>query len=113
MKKNKWVALSLILLSASAFAKHHKHWHTDGVAGVGDPCQILVCMTGKLQGQADPSCQAANNQYFAIKVFTPYYNSEATAQTRKTAALMPCSGAQLNMDKVEAITQQFGRLPQG
>lgn len=107
--KTKIIVLSLILFSASALARHHKHNHTDGVGDVGDPCEVLTCMTGKLQGDTQPACQSVNQRYFNIRVFTPYYNPEATAQMRRTVALMACSGSVENSDNVEAVTQRYGR----
>jgi hypothetical protein len=42
------VPLVLAVLTTPALAK--KHNHTDGLNQTGDPCELLTCMAGKLQG---------------------------------------------------------------
>ena len=106
------IFILLAMASAPAFAKHHKHWHTDGVAAFGDNCEVLICMTGKVQGDTQAGCQTVNQRYFNVRVFTPYYNAEATSSLRESL-LNTCSGIASNEQNVKAITQEFGRLPNG
>lgn len=93
-------------ISSPALAK--KHNHTDGLKQVGDTCLLLTCMTGKLQGDMQPACQTVNQRFFNVRVFTPYYNPEATAAARKVV-LNTCEGAVINRDNLELIIQRYGR----
>lgn len=103
------VLLSAILAapSAMAFGKHKKH-HTDGLNQVGDTWELLTCMAGKLQGDTQPACQPVNQRFFNVRVFTPYYNPEATAGVRRSV-LQSCEGAPINKDTLEMIIQRYGR----
>lgn len=104
------VLLSAILAAPSAMAwgHHHKKHHTDGLNQVGDPCELLTCMAGKLQGDTQPACQPVNQRFFNVRVFTPYYNPEATAQVRR-GVVQSCEGAPINKDTLEMIIQRYGR----
>ncbi|WCE16359.1 MULTISPECIES: hypothetical protein [Enterobacterales] len=99
-------ALVFSFMSAPALAK--KHHHTDGLNQVGDQCLLMTCMTGKLQGDTQPACQPVNQRFFNVRVFTPYYNPEATARLRQTI-LMQCEGSVENADNLEAVIQRYGR----
>ncbi len=94
------------LISCPALAR--KHNHTDGLNQVGDACLLLTCMTGKLQGDTQPACQPVNQRFFNVRVFTPYYNPEATARLRQSV-LMRCDGAVENGDNLEAVIERYGR----
>ncbi|WLS81220.1 hypothetical protein Q3V30_22420 (plasmid) [Erwinia pyri] len=108
MKTNRLllVPLLLSLISAPVFAK--KHNHTDGLDQTGDPCEVLTCMTGKLQGDMQAGCQPVNQRFFNVRVFTPYYNPEATARLRQTI-LNTCEGAVINKDNLEMVIERYGR----
>lgn len=93
--------------SAMAFGKHKKH-HTDGLNQVGDTCELLTCMAGKLQGDTQPACQAVNQRFFNVRVFTPYYNPEATARVRQ-GIFSSCEGTPVNKGTLEMIIQRYGR----
>ncbi len=100
------VPVVFAVLSAPALAK--KHNHTDGLNQTGDPCEMLTCMAGKLQGDTQSGCQPVNQRFFNVRVFTPYYNPEATARLRQTI-LNTCDGAVINKDNLEAIIERYGR----
>ena len=100
------VPLVLAVLTTPALAK--KHNHTDGLNQTGDPCELLTCMAGKLQGDTQPVCQTVNQRFFNVRVFTPYYNPEATARLRQSI-LNTCDGAVINKDNLEMIIQRYGR----
>ena len=101
------LSVALAAPSAMAFGKHKKH-HTDGLNQVGDTCELLTCMAGKLQGDTQPACQPVNQRFFNVRVFTPYYNPEATARLRQSV-LMRCDGAVENGDNLEAVIERYGR----
>lgn len=104
------VLLSAILAAPSAMAwgQHKKKHHTDGLNQAGDTCELLTCMAGKLQGDTQPACQPVNQRFFNVRVFTPYYNPEATAGVRR-GVLQSCEGATINKDTLEMIIQRYGR----
>lgn len=94
------------LISCPALAR--KHNHTDGLNQVGDPCLLMTCMIGKLQGDTQPACQPVNQRFFNVRVFTPYYNPEATARLRQSI-LTRCVGSVENRDNFEAVIERYGR----
>lgn len=94
------------VFSGSVMAKAHNH--TDGLNQTGDPCEVLTCMTGKLQGDMQTGCQPVNQRFFNVRVFTPYYNPEATARLRQTI-LNTCDGAVINKDNLEMVIERYGR----
>ncbi len=100
------VPLTLAALTAPVLAKRHNH--TDGLNQVGDTCQLMTCMTGKLQGDTQTACQPVNQRFFNVRVFTPYYNPEATARLRQSI-LMQCEGAVENENNIEAVIARYGR----
>lgn len=100
------ITVVMLALAPSAFAK--KRHHTDGVGQVGEPCEVLMCMAGKVQGDMQPGCQSVNQRFFNVRVFTPYYNPEATARLRQSI-LNGCSGAAVNKQTLEMIIQRYGR----
>lgn len=100
------VPLVLAVLTTPALARKHKH--TDGLNQTGDPCELLTCMAGKIQGDKQPACQTVNQRFFNVRVFTPYYNPEATARLRQ-GILSKCGGAVINKDKLEMIIERYGR----
>jgi hypothetical protein len=99
------VPLVLAVLTTPALAK--KHNHTDGLNQTGDPCELLTCMAGKLQGiHSQPVRQLISA--FSMSGFYPYYNPEATARLRQSI-LNTCDGAVINKDNLEMIIQRYGR----
>lgn len=100
------VPLVLAVLTTQALAK--KHNHTEGLNLVGDPCELLICMAGKLQGDTQPACQTVNQLFFNIRVFTPYYDPEATALLRKSI-LNICDAGVINKGTLEMIILRYGR----
>ena len=109
MKKYAY-AIPLLFVTTLAFARHHHHHnHTDGVAAFGNNCEVLLCMSGKLEGDAQATCQSANQRYFSVQVYTPFFNPEATARLRETL-LEACPGSATSQADIEAITNRFGRL---
>ncbi len=100
------VPLVLAVLTTPALAKQHNH--TDGFNQTGVPCHLFSCMAGKLQGDTQPACQTVNQRFFNVRVFTPYYNPEATARLRQSI-LNTCDGAVINKDNLEMIIQRYGR----
>ncbi|WP_227632637.1 hypothetical protein, partial [Klebsiella pneumoniae] len=75
---------------------------------VGDPCLLMTCMIGKLQGDTQPACQPVNQRFFNVRVFTPCYNPEATARLRQSI-LTRCVGSVENRDNLEAVIERYGR----
>ncbi|HFI3729200.1 TPA: hypothetical protein ACGP6H_004775 [Escherichia coli] len=106
IKKVIIISVILAVLSSPAFAK--KRHHTDGLNQVGDTCELLTCMAGKLQGDTQPACQPINQRFFNVRVFTPYYNPEATARVRQSV-FSSCEGTAINKDELEMIIQRYGR----
>lgn len=103
------VLLSAMLAAPSAMAwGHHKKHHTDGLNQVGDTDQMLVCMAGKVQGETQAACQPINQRFFNVRVYTPYYNPEATARVRQ-GVLNTAKGAAINQEAVTAIIERYGR----
>jgi hypothetical protein len=100
------VTFLMLALTPAVFAK--KRNHTDGVGQVGEPCEVLTCMAGKAQGDNQPACQSVNQRFFNVRVFTPYYNPEATARLRQSI-LNTCPGAAVNKNTLEMIIQRYGR----
>lgn len=98
----------LIAVLAATTAEAKRRHHTDGLGQVGDTCEMLVCMDGKVQGDMQPDCQPVNQRFFNVRVYTPYYNPEATARTRQ-GVLNQCPGAAENQAAVTAIIERFGR----
>lgn len=110
MRKYKVFIVTLLLMTVStstlAFGKKRK-W-TEGLDNAGEPCEVLICMSGKLDGTMQPDCTAVNQRFFNIRVFTPYFNPEATARTRQSF-LNTCQGAVENRGTLEMVIQRFGR----
>ncbi|HID7796537.1 TPA: hypothetical protein ACXIBN_003424 [Proteus mirabilis] len=100
------IALLSVLLATTAEAK--RRHHTDGLNQVGNTDEMLVCMAGKVQGDIQPACQPINQRFFNVRVYTPYYNPEATARVRQ-GVLNTAKGAAVNQEAVTMIIERYGR----
>lgn len=109
MKKlnNIIIPVLLVTLSFSTLAFAKKKNRTEGLSGAGEPCEVLTCMAGKLQGDIQPACQPINQRFFNIRVFTPYYNPPATARTRQ-GFISTCPGALENRPTLEMVILRYG-----
>lgn len=100
-------AMPLLLLCSSAFAQDNSP---------SDPCLAFTCMAGKLQGNEATSgtdCISGRQSFFSIKIFTPFYNPEATAAARRTyLSTCPSTSVSENKATLEMIVQRYGRSPQ-
>lgn len=97
------IAVLMTALTSPAIARTR----VKGLGSAGDPCEVLVCMAGKLQGKQQPGCVPVNQRFFNIRVFTPWYNPPATARTRQTF-LNTCQGAAINHATLMMIIQRYG-----
>lgn len=106
MRILKFLLIGMIMagLSSTATARTKVR----GLAEAGNPCELLVCMAGKLQGKQQPGCVPVNQRFFNIRVYTPWYNPEATARTRQ-GVLSTCQGSAINRATLEGIIQRYGR----
>jgi hypothetical protein len=118
MKRLSVVAASVVLLVSSGAGAYDLGGLTGGgsTAGGGgvsagmpaEPsCAQVICLSPQNGMPPPPSCIAVRAPYFAIRVFSPYYNSSATAQARR-AFLMTCTTAR-PMD-INTITNKYGEL---
>lgn len=108
MKIQKMITIPVILIVLASPGLAKKRHHTDGLNQVGDTCKLLTCMAGKLQGDIQIACQPINQQFFNVRVFTPYYNPEATASVRQ-GVLSSCKGTGVNKNILAMIIQRYGR----
>ncbi|MBD8873466.1 TrbM/KikA/MpfK family conjugal transfer protein [Rhodanobacter sp. DHB23] len=79
-----------------------------------DPCSVYTCMAG-LSGSGAPggaACTAPIATFHAIQVWSPHFNSSATAAARRRF-LMKCPGAQepTNLVILNAIIAEWGYSP--
>lgn len=74
-----------------------------------DPCSAVICMFGMVAGGSGASeCASSTAEFFAIAVYTPYFNPSATALARR-AFLSGCSdGVEIQINSIIAI---FGSIP--
>lgn len=75
----------------------------------GDACSAIICMFGMVAGGNGASeCASSTAEFFAIAVYTPYFNPPATANARR-AFLNGCSnGVEVQIDSIIAL---FGSVP--
>ena len=81
-----------------------------------DACQMFLCMSGKVQGNGEASgCSGSISDYFAIQVWDPTFDPNATASLRNER-IGQCNGIVLDASGRNAELQQliniaYGRLP--
>ncbi|TAA10829.1 hypothetical protein EA658_14045 [Pseudoxanthomonas winnipegensis] len=80
-----------------------------GSAGAQDftgPCVAVLCLAGKMEGgEGGPGCVAAEQIYFSIRVFDPYYDPAATSAARMLY-LQGCATEHLGQK--EAVNAVYG-----
>lgn len=77
-----------------------------------DPCSVFMCMAS-VSGQGTPSasCVAPIAVFHSIQVWSPHFNSSATAAARRTF-LMSCPGATVpNQAILQSIITLWGYTP--
>lgn len=79
-----------------------------------DPCSVFTCMAG-VSGSGTtggPACTAPIATFHAIQVWSPHFNSGATAAARRRF-LMTCPGAKLatNLAILNVIIAKWGYRP--
>jgi hypothetical protein len=75
-----------------------------------DACSAVICMFGMVAGGGSGAseCASSTAEFFAIAVFTPYFNPSATAIARR-AFLSGCgNGVEVQIDSIIAM---FGSVP--
>lgn len=76
-------------------------------AGAMPACGAILCLSPASGKPPPPECFSWRQPYFAIRLYTPYYNASATAQARRVF-LMTC--VQARPSDIERITQDYGEL---
>ena len=72
-----------------------------------DPCGSILCLGGLLEGGfGGPGCIPLTADFFAIQIYTPYYNPGATAAAR--AAFLATCPAPLDVPWQAPIIATFG-----
>lgn len=83
-------------------------------AQAADPCSVYICMAGISGAGATggPACAAPIAAFHAIQVWSPHFNSSATAAARRNF-LLTCPGAQVatNLAILNAIIAEWGYSP--
>jgi len=73
---------------------------------VSGPCVAVLCLAGKMEGgDGGPGCIAAEQIYFNIRVFDPYYDAGATSAARMLY-LQGCATEHLGQK--EAVNAMYG-----
>lgn len=73
---------------------------------VAGPCVAVLCLAGKMTGgDGGPGCVAAEQIYFNIRIFDPYYDPGATSVARM-AYLQGCATELLGQK--EAVNARYG-----
>ena len=81
-----------------------------------DACRMFLCMSGKVQGNGEAGgCSGAVSEYFAIQVWDPTFDPDATASLRD-ARIGQCNGIMSdpsgrNAQLRQLINIAYGRLP--
>lgn len=70
-------------------------------------CDAYVCLNN-LPGQMPAVCTTYRAPYFAIRMYTPYYNPQATAKAREVWLRTGCPTMMPTL--VMQITQRYGQL---
>jgi len=70
-------------------------------------CAILLCLSPKFGMPPPATCIPVRAPYFEIRVYTPKFNPEATAQARKQQLLTCYDGRLVD---IERATMRYGRL---
>lgn len=70
-------------------------------------CDAYVCLNN-LPGQMPSVCSGYRAPYFAIRMYTPYYNPQATAKAREAWLRAGCPTMMPAL--VTKITQRYGPL---
>jgi hypothetical protein len=100
--------LAVITISATGLTVGPVHAQT------ADPCSVYTCMAGISGAGATggPACAAPIAVFHAIQVWSPNFNSVATAAARRNF-LMTCPGAQVatNLAILNAIIAEWGYSP--
>ncbi len=85
-----------------------------GLFGIGSacaqdvlgPCVVVLCLAGKMEGgDGGPGCTPAEQIYFNIRVFDPYYDPGATSAARMVY-LEGCATEHLGQK--EAVNAMYG-----
>ncbi len=73
---------------------------------VAGPCVAVLCLAGKMEGgNGGPGCVAAEQIYFNIRIFDPYYDPAATSAARMVY-LQAC--AKEHLGQKEAVNAMYG-----
>lgn len=79
-----------------------------GYAQAADPCAVVMCMRGAVNGQLKvDGCQAPVAHYFSIQVWSPKYNASATEKSRKQF-ISQCRNS--SAADQQAIQNRYGRV---
>ena len=86
------------------------------VANDDIPCQMFVCMAGKVQGNGEANgCSGAISEYFAYQVWDPDFDPDATAALRDKV-IGGCAGigsdaSGKDIQLRERVSVIYGRSP--
>ncbi|OVZ83559.1 conjugal transfer protein [Yersinia kristensenii] len=74
-----------------------------------DPCEVVICMYGKVTGNSPSECNSAEGQFFSINAFKKKgrFDPTKTADMRKSL-LGSCPMA--DPSKISEIISKFGRI---
>ncbi|PAV05641.1 hypothetical protein CBG25_06250 [Arsenophonus sp. ENCA] len=101
MKKNKLMAIGLLLAANhAAFA--------DEKVDSGDPCTVVLCMYGKLQGNNQSECSDAVRQFFSLSKFGRHGFDPWKTFMKRKYFLGGCPTA--DPAAVSDIMKQFGKM---
>ncbi|MGJ7491930.1 hypothetical protein [Variovorax sp. ZT4R33] len=77
-----------------------------------EPCAVFLCMASMSgYGSPSPGCTAPITVFHSIQIWSPKFNSSATASARRSY-LMSCQGATgPNQAVLESIIAQWGYAP--
>lgn len=102
------VLLTAFVISVTGLTVDSAH------AQAADPCSVYICMAGISGSGATggAACVDPIAAFHAIQVWSPYFNSPATAAARRRF-LMTCPGAQAPTNRaiLNAIIAQWGYSP--
>lgn len=80
-------------------------------AKADEPCNMTLCMWGKLNGSDSDGCQGQIKKFFNI-VGTKKgkFNASRTADARKSALMNECPANMVPVQYINDIVNKYGRL---
>ncbi|MEN3262807.1 hypothetical protein AAH678_29640 [Sodalis endosymbiont of Spalangia cameroni] len=101
MKKNTLMAIGLLLAANHAVLADEK-------VDSGDPCTVVLCMYGKLQGNNQSECHDAVGKFFSLSKFGRHGFDPWKTFVKRRDFLGGCPTADPAV--VSDILKQFGKM---